>query len=145
MAFRFELATLLRLSEIAEQREERLLGDIQKQIMQSRGALEDLRVQRRRLAVERDCCIRQVTAAIEIQSFDLGLQRLGRLEANSLADLVKLEGQRGEQMLRYKAAYGKRELLAGIRTDRRKSYCEEQTRREQSMMDDNFSSRRRIE
>lgn len=144
MAFQFPLATLLRLREIAEQREERLLGQIQSQIAQHQQTLLDLAAQRRSCIAHREQMFQQGTPSAEIVGFYDRIRKIEELEQKGREQLAKLEGLRIQQMKAYEAAHGKKELLAGLREEQLEAYRSTQTRREQSVMDDNFSSRRHL-
>lgn len=144
MGFRFPLATLLRLREIAEQREERLLGQILNQIVQGRQTLADLEVQRRNLIAQRELALQQTTSAFDIMGFYGRMQEIDTLEATGREHLAKLVTLREQQMKVYEAAHRNRELLSGMKGEQFEAYRREQTRQEQSAMDDNFSSRRRF-
>ena len=142
MPFRFPLATLLRIREIAEQREERLLGQIQVQIAQSRQTLINLDTQRRSIIAQREKAVEQRTSSAEIVGFYDQVRRIEDLERTGQEHLAKLEELRRHQMKTYEAAHGKKELLAGLRAEMVEEYRATQVRREQSAVDDNFSSRR---
>lgn len=144
MGFRFPLATLLRLREIAEQREERLLGQILNQIVQGRQTLADLEVQRRNLIAQRELALQQTTSAFDIMGFYGRMQEIDTLEATGREHLAKLVTLREQQMKVYEAAHRNRELLSGMKGEQLEAYRRDQTRQEQSAMDDNFSSRRRF-
>lgn len=144
MGFRFPLATLLRLREIAEQREERLLGQILNQIVQAHQTLADLEAQRRALIAQRELALRQTTSGFDIMSYYERLRGIDDLERIGREHLAKLFALREQQMKVYEAAHRNHELLSGMKSDQREAYQREQTRQEQSAMDDNFSSRRRF-
>lgn len=142
MAFRFSLATLLRLREIAEQREERLLGQIQNQIAQNRQTLIELEAQRQGVIRQRELALQQQTSGAEIEGFYGRLRALEDLEKSGREQLAKLEALRLQQMKAYETAHRNRDLLSGMRADKLELFRREQMRQEQNLMDDNFSSRR---
>jgi len=142
MAFRFTLATVLRLREIAEQREERLLGQIQAQIGAVRQNLIDLAAQRQSLLSRREDAIQRKASAAEISGFYGDLRTVDHLVEAGKDQLTKLEVLRDQQMKIYQSAHGKRELLDGMRQEKKAEYEHELDRKEQSALDDNFSSRR---
>lgn len=144
MGFRFPLGTLLRLREIVEQREERLLGQILNQIVQSRRALADLEVQRRDLIAQREYAVQQRTSAFDIMGSYVLLRQIDDLERTGREHLSKLTTLREQQMKSYETAHRNRELLSRIRVDQLDTFQREQIRQEQSVMDDNHSSRRRF-
>jgi len=142
MAFRFPLQTLLRLREIAEQREERLLGQILNQVAQSRQILAELATQRTSVLLMREQAIQQRTSSAEINGYYDRLKTIDELERAGLEQLSKLVSLRDQQAKVYEAAHRQTELLAGMRGDQKEIYLRELDRQEQKMMDDNFSSRR---
>jgi flagellar FliJ protein len=142
MAFRFSLATLLKLREIAEQREERLLGQIQGQIVQARQSLVDLAAQRVALFHAREQALQQSTSAVDLlNSYEL-VRGVERLETSGREQLAKLITLRDQQMKIYQGAHQKAEVLTEMRGDQKELFYKELTKREQSTMDDNFNSRR---
>lgn len=143
MGFRFPLATLLRLREIAEQREERLLGQILNQMAQSRQTLIDLDLKRCDLAAQRELASQQSTSASEIQGIYGQMHEIDNLLLAGREHLAKLATLREQQMKIYEAAHRDKELLSGIKKDQLETFQKEQSRQEQNAMDDNFSSRRR--
>lgn len=144
MGFRFALATLLRLREIAELREERLLGQILNQIAQSRQTLAELEAQRQSLIAQRELALRQTTSAFDITGFYGRMRGIEDQELAGREHLAKLMTLREQQMKIYETAHRNRELLSGLRSDQLEAFQREQIRQEQNAMDDNFSSRRRL-
>jgi flagellar export protein FliJ len=144
MGFRFPLATALRLREIAEQREERLLGQILNQIAQNRQTLADLERQRRDLIAQRELALQQLTSAFDIQGSYGRIREIEEQERMGREQLAKLAALREQQMKVYETAHRNRELLSGMRCDQLEAFQRERTRQEQNAMDDNFSSRRRF-
>lgn len=142
MAFRFSLATLLRLREIAEQREERLLGQILAQMAQTRQTLNDLAAQRKSLIAQQEIALRQPTSAFDIHGFYGQMRAIDEMELTGREHLAKLATLREQQMKIYEKAHRDHELLCGIKSDKLEAFQREQTRQEQNAMDDNFSSRR---
>ena len=142
MAFRFSLATLLKLREIAEQREERLLGQIQGQIVQTRQSLADLAAQREGLFRTREEALQQSTSAVDLLNSYEQVRGVERLEESGREQLAKLLTLRDQQMKIYQGAHQKAEVLTEMRSDQKELFYKELTKKEQSMMDDNFSSRR---
>jgi flagellar export protein FliJ len=142
MAFRFSLATLLKLREIAEQREERLLGQIQGQIAQTRQSLSDLATQRVGLFRAREEALQQSTSAVDLLNSYEQVRGVERLEESGREQLAKLLTLRDQQMKIYQGAHQKTEVLTEMRGDQKELFYKELTKKEQSVMDDNFSSRR---
>jgi flagellar export protein FliJ len=143
MAFRFSLATVLRLREIAEEREERLLGQILKQIVQAKQAIADLEAHRSNLIRQREADLQNQMSAAELHVSYAQLRALEDKQKQAAEQLTKLETLRVQQLKIYEAAHRNRELLTGMREEQLESHRLEQTKLEQSIMDDNFISRRR--
>lgn len=142
MAFRFSLATLLRMREIAEQREERLLGQILNQMAQTRQTLADLDTQRKNLITNREHSLQATTSSVDLQGFYTQMDLIDELERSGKEQLAKLGTLRDQQMKTYEAAHRDRQLLSDMRKEKRGDFQREQTRKEQNLMDDNFSARR---
>ncbi len=142
MAFKFSLSTLLRLKEIAADREERLIGQIQGQIAQTNQTLDDLKGRREREISRREINLQQSSSAAEIVSSYTHVSSLEAMQQTVQDQLAKLEVLRLQQMKVYELAYRNKELLAGIKEDQHEEFLYDRARREQMTMDDNFSSRR---
>ncbi|RXH57271.1 hypothetical protein [Granulicella sibirica] len=144
MAFRFTLATVLRLREIAEEREERALSQILKEIAQAHQNLADIQARRVRIIALREVQLRARMSAAEIHISQGEIKALDLREKDAQAHIRKLDGLRQQQVKVYETEHRKRELLAGLREQQLYAYRREQTRQEQNMMDDNFSARRAL-
>jgi hypothetical protein len=70
------------------------------------------------------------------------VRRVERLEIAGRDQLTKLITLRDQQMKIYQGAHRKTEVLAEMRGDQKELFYKELTKKEQSAMDDNFSSRR---
>jgi flagellar export protein FliJ len=143
MAFRFSLATVLRLREIAEEREERLLGQILQQIAQATQVIADLQAQRVHLIRQREADLQNQMSAAELHMSYTQLRALEDKQKPAAQHLTQLENLRIQQLKIYEAAHRNRELLTGMREEQLDTHRLEQTKVEQSVMDDNFISRRR--
>jgi flagellar export protein FliJ len=144
MAFKFTLSTVLRLREIAEEREERLLGQILSQISQNRQTLSELQAKYALLIQRRESELSRQMSAAELQIFYGQMRTVEDLLVKSKEQLVKLEIHRQQQMKVYENAHRNKELLTSMREDQQSIFRREQTRQEQKRMDDNFSARRTI-
>ena len=142
MAFRFTLATVLRLREIAEEREERLLGQIQQQIGMVRENLTHMAARRVEIQQEREAELRARTSAALLQSSYAQIAALDLARQQAEEKLTKLEALRSEQMKIYTNAHRNRELLADMRETQHGEFVAARALREQKTMDDNFMSRR---
>jgi len=143
MGFQFSLATVLRVRTIHEEREERMLQQILFQIAQTRQAV----------AVS-DSAIRK---ANDLRAADTDRSLIGRNLHDSYGQieqlkqdrlqlverLGKLEHLKEMQVTIYDAARQSRELLTDMREKKRGLYDSDVSRREQSVLDDNYIARRR--
>ena len=145
MGFRFPLATALRVREIAEQREERLLGQILNQMAQSRQTLADLEAQRRDIIAQRELALQQTMSAFDIVGSYRQMREIDDMERAAQEQLSKLAALREKQMKLYETAHRSRELLSSMRHEQLDRFQLERNRQEQNAMDDNFSSRRRFQ
>jgi flagellar export protein FliJ len=143
MAFRFTLATVLRLREIAEEKEERLLGKITQQIVVIRTNLADIEVRREQVVQERESDLHRNIQAAALQSFYGQLQALDFARQQAEEQLKKFESLRAQQMNVYSLAHRNRQVLADMRIEQREAFDTKRTQEEQKVMDDNFVSRRR--
>ncbi len=144
MAFHFPLATLLRLKEIAEEREERLLGQILGQLAKAKTTLIDLQIHHTESIRRREAELRRMIAGSELHVFYGEMRALEEKQEQAREQIQKLETLRAQQMKIYETAHQSRELLSGMREKQLERYRYEQTRREQSTLDDNFASRRAL-
>lgn len=142
MAFKFSLATVMRLREIAEEREERLLQQIMQQIVQARQTLVDLATRRESLLRQREDMLMQKTSAAELLLLQGQLRSVDDLQESGKKQVADLESLRLKQMQVYEEAHRGRELLAGMREKSLMQFRRTQLRQEQDLMDDIFAARR---
>ncbi len=141
MPFEFPLAAVLRYRESIEQREYFALEKIQQQLNQI-----ELRIQQ----VEQDC-----VAAVQTRSAELA-KGIPAVEVQNAYDYQRaLEQQRialqalwqelkikwRQQLMSYEIARRNRETLDKLREKQRDAYQREQSKREQSAIDDVFLAR----
>jgi flagellar export protein FliJ len=142
MAFKFSLATVLRLREIAEEREERLLMQIRQQIAQSHQELMDLDARCKAVIAHRESQLAAQIPATELQDSYLQIAVLEERKKVVREHLTKLEMLRVQQMKVYETAHRNREVIEQIREEKLEDFKREQVRRDQHLMDDNFSARK---
>lgn len=142
MAFRFPLETVLRLRQIAEEREERAMEQILREMAQQRQQLVDLAASRRQLIDQGETMLRGKIAAAELLLLRGQIRALEDREANGKKHLAHLEQQRQEQKKTYEAAHRNREILSRMREQQMEQFKRVQVRKEQIQMDDIFSCRR---
>jgi flagellar export protein FliJ len=143
MAFRFSLQTVLRLRQIAEQREERVMEDILRKMAQQRQHLSDLAKLKHSLVAQCEIMLRRKTSAAAMTLLQGQIQTLKDSEIEEGHQLDRLEGERQVQLKVYEAAHRDLELLSRIREQQVDHFKRLETRKEQMQMDDVFSSRRK--
>lgn len=143
MAFEFSLATVLRVRDIVEQREERLLQRIQQQIAQTSQALAETNADISRWNVRGTTELFSLSVGRDFQASYAALQQLKLSREELLGQLEKLKQLREIQLTVYRASRCEREMLTDMRDKKRAVYNSGMTRRAQSTLDDNFVARQR--
>ena len=143
MAFEFSLATVLRVRDIVEQREERLLQRIQQQIAQTSQSLAETIADISRWNVRGATELLSLSRGRDFQASYAALQQLKLNREELLGQLDKLKQLREIQLTVYRASRCEREMLTDMRDKKRAVYDSGMTRREQSTLDDNFVARQR--
>jgi flagellar export protein FliJ len=142
MAFKFSLATVLRLREIAEDREERLLMQIRQQMAQSQQELVELDARCIAVIAQRESELTNQIPATELQDSYMQISVLEERKRIVREHLLKLETLRLQQMKIYETAHRDLEVIKQIREEKLVLFQREQVRREQHDMDDNFAARK---
>ena len=142
MSFRFSLAAVLRLREIEEEREERALTQILRQIGETREAILAIESQLQELARERESSVGSMQLARTLLEAEETRNSLQAVRSSREQQLSKLEEQRLQQMARYQQAHRGRKMLTEMRNAQHSRWQAERLRREQSTADDVFLSRR---
>lgn len=143
MAFEFSLATVLRVRDIVEQREERLLQLIQQQIAQTSQSLGETIADISRWNVLGATELLSLSRGRDFQASYAALQQLKLNREELLGQLDKLKQLREIQLTVYRASRCEREMLTDMRDKKRAVYDSGLTRRAQSTLDDNFVARQR--
>ena len=143
MAFEFSLATVLRVRDIVEQREERLLQRIQQQITQTSQGLAETNADISRWNVRGTTELFSLSVGRDFQASYAALQQLKLSREELLGQLEKLKQLREIQLTVYRASRCDREMLTDMRDKKRAVYNSGMTRRAQSTLDDDFVARQR--
>lgn len=141
MAFQFSLATVLRVREIAEEKEERLLTQILSQIAATRQELNDLKASVDMLLRRSERELATWISAAQLHITYGQMRALEVMQKDVAEQLLKLEALRDQQMKIYGAARRHREVLSQLREDQLEQYRYQLSRQEQALMDDNFAAR----
>ncbi len=142
MAFRFSLATVLRVRESIEQREERALQRIQLEMARVLRQIEELSAEIARARDTQEDALRQPVPAGYLHGLLWETQAAVARREVLLSTLQTLEQQRDKQMKVYQAAHRNHETLISMKRDRRNAYELEQARTQQKSLDDLFMARR---
>jgi flagellar FliJ protein len=142
MAFRFPLATVLRVKESLEKREERELQRIQLEMARVAHQMEELTKAMTKAYEARNHALQQAMPAGQLHTM-LWEARSAAEAKNSLrTNLQGLEEQRLKQMKVYLAAHREHETIINLFNEQRNAYEVEQTRAQQKYLDDIFIARR---
>jgi flagellar export protein FliJ len=142
MAFRFSLATVLRVRGIVEEREEALL---QKILFDISKIFEDLERNEAQLAetdASRQADVLKPCIGLQIQASYGEVQQLKQRRKDLATQIRELEQARDRQLIVYEAARRGREILTDMRRKKRTAYDNEASKREQKILDDNYIARR---
>lgn len=142
MAFQFSLATVLRVKEGIEQREERALQKIQLEMARVARQVEELDEAMARAREAREQALRQTMPGGELQSMLWQAQAAVETRQTLLIKLQELDGLRLQQMNVYQGAHRDHETMINIFHEQRDAYEVEQTRSQQKYLDDIFMARR---
>ena len=142
MAFRFPLATVLRVRESVEEREERALQRIQLEIARARRQIEELSAAITNAHLAREEALRRPVPASHLHTMLADAQAAVEKKKTILHALHTLEQQRDQQMKIYQAAHRDREMLTDMQDQQLNAYQQEQSRAQQKNLDDIFIARR---
>ena len=141
MGFRFTLASVLRVRDSIEKREELALQRIQFEILTVQQRIELLTDEIAQEQSQRDKAISEPSPAYHLQ--DILSQMNAAIEARqSLRDsLVPLELEKEKRMRAYQEAHAGRQILTDMLVEQRASFDKDQVRRQQKFLDEVFSAR----
>jgi flagellar FliJ protein len=142
MAFRFPLASVLRVREILEQREERALQQIQMEMARISHQIEEQTAVIAGVYDAQAEALRQPISAGVLHSFQWEEQKAIERRKVLLAALQTLEQKREKQIKIYQVAHRNHEALISMKKAQRNAYELEQARAQQKSLDDLFIARR---
>ncbi|HUB29867.1 MAG TPA: flagellar export protein FliJ [Terracidiphilus sp.] len=141
MPFQFTLATLLRVRESIEKREEIALQRAEAEVVRARQQIEELTSRIAHAAEAREKALQAPIKAHELQNMEAELNAVVAARTALIQRLQVLKEQREAQMKRYQAAYSNRQMLTDLSTQQRNEYEQEETRAQQKRIDDIFAAR----
>ena len=142
MAFRFSLATVLRVRGIIEEREEALLQKILFDISKIFEDLERNEAQLVETDASRQADVLKPSIGLQVHASYGEVQELRRRRKDLAAQIQELEQARDSQLIVYEAARRDREMLTDMREKKRTAYDTDISKREQKILDDNYIARR---
>jgi flagellar export protein FliJ len=141
MGFQFSLATVLKVREDIEEREERALQRIKAEMARVENEIDSLTAQIAREHREREEALLRPMAAAHLHALLADSQAAEERKKALLKYLQTLDLQRQQQMTVYQAAHHARETLSNMSEKQREVYDQEQTRVQQKNLDEIFMSR----
>ena len=142
MAFRFSLATVLRVRGIIEEREEALLQKILFDISKIFEDLERIDVQLAETDASRQADVLKPYIGLQVHASYGEVKELKQRRKDLAAQIQELEQARDSQLIVYEAARRGREMLTDMREKKRTAYDSDRSKREQKVLDDNYIARR---
>jgi flagellar FliJ protein len=142
MAFKFPLATVLRVRGIIEEREEGILQKILFDISQTFDSLERIEAQIAESDAARLADILKPSFGRDLHASYGEVKDLKQCRKELEAQIQKLEQARDVQLLIYEAARRDREMLTDMRQKKRTAYESDMSRSEQKTLDDSYNARR---
>ena len=141
MGFRFPLASVLRLRESVEQREELTLQRAQYELERMRQRIDELTAELVTAGLQRELILLQSTEAYRLQDMQAGIQIAKDTREKLIETLESLKIARDHQVKVYQAARVSRGMLSDLRAEQRNAWELEQARIEQKWLDDVFATR----
>jgi flagellar export protein FliJ len=142
MAYKFPLATVLRVRGIIEEREEGILQKILFDISKVFDTLERTDSSLSESETSRYNEILKPSTGLQLQVSYGEVKALKQLRKDLEAQIQKLELERDEQLIVYQAARQNREMLTDMLEKHRNTYNSDLNKREQKTLDDNYIARR---
>ena len=143
MAFRFNLAAVLKYRENIEQREYFALERIQQEIVYVEGRVRQFQEQYSAVRKRREAELARGLASIHLQTAYEEELALEKQVYKLQAQLQELQDRRQQCLKTYQLARQKREVLDHLRLRQLEAYRRAQAKRQQTTLDDIFLSRHR--
>ena len=142
MPFQFRLATVLRVRESLEKREERTLQIMQLEIVRVLHRVEALSAAIAYAHEAREQAMQSSIPAGHLHCLLWEEQSAAEQRKHLLDNLQRLELERDLQMKVYQDAHRNREMLTDMLHEQREVYVRESMRNQQKQLDDIFIARR---
>jgi flagellar export protein FliJ len=143
MAFKFPLATVLRLRESIEKREELTMQTIQLELARLRQTIDAVSNDIEQRAQKLQKRIERTVEASELQLDLAEIERSVEMRKTLLKEVEVAKNRHKEQSKVYRAAARARQTLTEMQSECRAAYEQKQERIQQKFLDDIFVSRSR--
>lgn len=142
MGFVFSLAAVLQVRRNAEEREERILGDVLREMNQTMQSIQRIDAELTGTTVRREAEIEQAFPGSHhhVSYARHALLRQTRSELEE--QLTQWKELRDRQVAVHQSARAGREMISDLRVRQRDAYVSAMSRREQSTLDDGYLARR---
>lgn len=142
MGFVFSLAAVLQVRRNAEEREERILGDILREMNQTTQSIQRIDAELTGTIARREAEVEQALAGSH-HHISYGRHALLQQTRSELEERLKGWKQlRDRQVAVHQSARIAREMISDLRGRQREAYVSAMSRREQSALDDGYLARR---
>jgi flagellar FliJ protein len=141
MAFRFSLATVLRVRESIEKREELALQRIQFEIAGVLRRIEELSAEITNRHNDRNMAMQQPVPAYILQSILSEVNEAIEKRQTLVDSLQMLEHERDKRKTAYHTAHTNRQMLTDMLTQQQNAHEQEQVRSQQKSIDEIFVTR----
>lgn len=142
MAFRFSLATVLRLRESVQRQEERALQKILFEMARATRQIDGLSAEICLAGDEAERAMQRPIPANQVQLLISKKQLAQEKKSNLIRHRQSLEQDRDRQLHIYHAAYRNTETLIELRDSKRQLYEQDKTRADQKRLDDIYAARK---
>jgi flagellar FliJ protein len=141
VAFRFPLASVLRLRKTIERRAEVSLKSAQLEVARARRRIDELTDEMAKACQDREKALGASTPANRLQFMQVEINAAIEARRILFETLQTLKLQRDTQMKAYQTAHRGRQVLTDLETQYRDLYEQEELRRQQKQVDEIFASR----
>jgi flagellar export protein FliJ len=141
VAFKFPLASVLRLRESIEQREELALQKSQFELARTIRRIDELADEIAQAVQKRDEALGRAMEAYRLQDLEVGINAAKETRQALTDSLETLKSNRDRQMKVYQAARSGRQMLTDLLAQRKSEWEQEQVRIQQKRLDDIFAAR----
>ena len=141
MAFRFPLASVLRVRESVEKREEVALQRAQLEVARVRRRIDELNNELAQDCQAREKELLRGTKANNLRSMQTEIDAAVEAKRTLLEALATLRSQRDAQLKLYSTAHSGRQMITDLLNQQKSAYEHDQNRIQQKRLDDIMASR----